>query len=343
MYCDKCGAQLPDDAVFCSKCGNRVKTASQQNVAISQNGQQNTTQTRPIIAQSGVTELKCPGCGAPIKPTQGEMVVTCEYCGTSVTLGNTGWTNVSRHTMLNLSVEDTNQLHEIIKKHLDKGLLGRHMFEESKEEELTLTYVPYWIVPTGANSSFKYLNVAAEVGTLAMDAAIMGVADDAMGGRGGGMGGGMIDGMMIGGMMSGGMGGNNAIRGGTFSQNYQFPVLAIKDRPHLQPDSYNFKLDQRIDFNNSKIMKSIKVLNGDIDEDTSKEMAKTLVSQVQEIVIKQKHHHLEALQTQCNTGTPELLHVPIWQGKYTHKKREYYVIVDGSDGQVMKTDIEKLK
>jgi hypothetical protein len=61
-----------------------------------------------------------------------------------------------------------------------------------------------------------------------MDAAIMGVADDAMGGRGGGMGGGMIDGMMIGGMMSGGMGGNNAIRGGTFSQNYQFPVLQLK-------------------------------------------------------------------------------------------------------------------
>jgi hypothetical protein len=102
-------------------------------------------------------------------------------------------------------------------------------------------------------------------------------------------------------------------------------------------------LDQRIDFDQTKIMKSLKVLNGDVDEDTSKEMAKTLVSQLQETIIRQKHHHLEALQTQCDVGTPELLHVPIWQGKYSHKKKEFYVIVDGSDGQVMKTDLEKVK
>ncbi|MHB1439161.1 MAG: zinc-ribbon domain-containing protein [Cuniculiplasma sp.] len=343
MFCTKCGAQLPDDAVFCSKCGNKVGNASSNAQNRVGNGSTPNGSARTVVAASGVTELKCPGCGAPIKPVQGEAVITCEYCGTSVTLGNTGWTNVSRHTMLNLTVQDTDLLRQIIKKHLDKGILERHTFEESKEEELTLTYVPYWIVPTGANSSFKYLNVAAEVGTLAMDAAVMGVADEAMGGRGGGMGGGMIDGMMIGGMIGGGMGGNNAIRGGTFSQNYEFPVLAIKDKPHLQPDSYHFKLDQRIDFDQTKIMKSLKVLNGDVDEDTSKEMAKTLVSQLQETIIRQKHHHLEALQTQCDVGTPELLHVPIWQGKYSHKKKEFYVIVDGSDGQVMKTDLEKVK
>jgi DNA-directed RNA polymerase subunit RPC12/RpoP len=343
MFCDKCGTQLPNDAIYCSKCGNKVGNTSPNTSESSGIKQPDNGDNRNVIASNGVTELKCPGCGAPIKPALGEMVITCQYCGTSVSLSNLGWKDVSKHSMLNLTVTDTDQLRQIIKKHLDKGLFERHLFEESKEEELTLTYIPYWIVPTGANSSYKYLNVAAEVGTLAMDAAVMGVADDAMGGRSGGMGGGMIDGMMIGGMMGGGMGGNNAIRGGTFSQNYEFPVVAKKDKPHLQPDSYHFKLDQRISFDPNKILKSIKVLNGDIDEDTSKEMAKTLVAQVQEQEIRAKHHHIESLQTNCNTGTPELLHVPIWQGKYSHKKKEFYVIVDGFEGQVIKTDIEKMK
>ena len=27
MFCNKCGAQLNDNAVFCTKCGNRVQAA----------------------------------------------------------------------------------------------------------------------------------------------------------------------------------------------------------------------------------------------------------------------------------------------------------------------------
>ena len=341
MYCQKCGTQLPDNAMFCSKCGSKVGNLGTQE-APQQQSQRQQEQSN-IIAANGVTELKCPGCGAPIKPAAGESVVTCEYCGTSVTLGNLGWKNVSKHSMLNITVTDTEEVRKIIRKDLDRGLFDRHMFEESKEEELAITYVPYWIVPTSANSNFKYLDMAAEVGTLAMDAAIMGAANEAMGGGGRGMGGGMIDGMMIGGMMGGGMGGNNAIRGGTFSQNYQFPVLALKEQTHLQPENYLFKLEQRTNYDPSKVMKSIKVLNGDIDEDTSKQMAKSLVAQAQENTIRGKHHHLESLQTNCDTGTPELLHVPIWQAKYSHKKREYWIVVDGSNGTVMKTDAQKLK
>ena len=100
MYCIKCGAQLPDDAKFCYKCG------AVQNVPGNQGGQQQTQQpakavspSRNVIAASTVTELKCPGCGAPIKPQFGEMVITCQYCGTSVSLASSGWENIQRHTM----------------------------------------------------------------------------------------------------------------------------------------------------------------------------------------------------------------------------------------------------
>ena len=333
MYCIKCGSENPDNAAFCYKCGTKIGNV--------QAGTQGTTSTQPgsqreTIASSGVTELKCPGCGAPIKPQQGEAVLTCEYCGKSISLGNSGWQNVSKHSMLSLQIDDSEKLIQIIKRHMDHGLMERHSFEESKEESSELSYVPYWIVPVSSNSSYKFLGMGAEIGTLAMDAAIMGAAGEM--GRGRGMGGGMMDGFLIGGVMGGGMGGNNAIRGASYSHNYELPVVSLKGREHLQPISYSFNLGARKDFDKSKIVNSIKVLNGDIDEDTARTLAKTYADQEQEKAIRARHHHLEALQTQSSPGTPELLHVPVWVAKYTGKKRSFTFVIDGSNGAVIKAD-----
>ena len=337
MFCVKCGTELPDDAVFCSKCGNRMNQASGNPAG--QNTPQNSGDSqRQTLASSGVTELKCPGCGAPIKPQQGETVMTCEYCGSSVSLGNLGWQNVSKHSMLSITIDDGEKLKLIVRKHMDHGLMERHAFEESKEESSELSYVPYWIVPVSATSSYKYLDMAAEMGNLAMDAAMMGAAEE-MGGRSNGMGSGMMDGMFIGGMMGGGMmGGNNAIRGGTFSHNYDCPVVSIKGREHLQPISYTFDLEHRSQFDRSKIMNSIKILNGDIDESTAKNMAQSFTNQEQEKLIREKHHHIQSLNTQSQPGTPELLHVPVWISKYSGKKKSFTIVVDASNGNVIKSE-----
>ncbi len=92
MYCHNCGTQLPDDAAFCVKCGTSTGL----------NTVKPTASAGPVIAPSGVESLKCPSCGAPIAPKFGEMVITCEYCGTGVTLGSQGWTNIQKSTMLAL-------------------------------------------------------------------------------------------------------------------------------------------------------------------------------------------------------------------------------------------------
>src|SRR6058998_2799017 len=54
----------------------------------------------PVTAPSAATSLKCPSCAAPIAPKFGEMTITCEYCGSSITLGSGGWSNIQKQTIL---------------------------------------------------------------------------------------------------------------------------------------------------------------------------------------------------------------------------------------------------
>src|SRR6059036_3162894 len=95
MYCMKCGAQLPDDAVFCSRCG--ASQSNQGRIAQQSGSLSNSVQ---VLAPSTATSLKCPSCGAPIAPKFGEMIITCEYCGSSITLGSSGWSNIQKQTIL---------------------------------------------------------------------------------------------------------------------------------------------------------------------------------------------------------------------------------------------------
>jgi DNA-directed RNA polymerase subunit RPC12/RpoP len=82
MFCPRCGAQLPDDAGFCFKCGAKVGLVTGQ-------GQPKPQQASEVLAPQGATSMKCPSCGAPITPKFGEMLITCEYCGSSVSSTST--------------------------------------------------------------------------------------------------------------------------------------------------------------------------------------------------------------------------------------------------------------
>jgi len=138
-----------------------------------------------VLAPSGATSLKCPSCGAPIAPKFGEMVITCEYCGSGVTLGDQGWTGIQKQTMLPIKLGDVDQVNAIITPLMDKGLLHRHLHEDSTQEEMNLSYVPYWVVSVSARTTIVAANVAAQMGQTATTAALMGVILGAWEGGGG--------------------------------------------------------------------------------------------------------------------------------------------------------------
>lgn len=335
MYCIKCGSQLPDDASYCIKCGTKQQQSqASPSTQPAQPTQSTTTQS------SDVKEIKCPSCGAPISPKFGEMVITCEYCGSSVTLENSGWKNIARHTMLPITIVDKDDVTANLRKMMDKGLLHRHLQESSTLEELSLSMIPYWIIPVTARTNLVATDIAAEVGSIATTAALFGVMGGAMGGGGGygsrgggGFGGGMMDGMLMGSMLGGGMmGSQNTKKAYTIDSSYNCPVIALKALTMYQPHNYEFALDGRVDFDPKKIPKSVKVLNGDVNEDSAKNQAKTIADQLQSEKAHSKYHMIQQMQTEEDVASGELLHAPIWFVKYDHKGKKIILVVDANSG-----------
>jgi len=327
MFCPKCGAQLPDDAGFCYKCGTKVGNAAQQEQKSSQD----------VIAPTGATSLKCPSCGAPISPKFGEMFVTCEYCGSSVSLGNEGWKSINKHTMLPVKISQQDDVMKEIHGLMDRGLLHRHLQESSTLEEVNLAMVPYWLIPVSARTSLVAVDMAAEAGSIATTAALAGIMGGAIGGgrRGGGFGGGgLVTGMMLGTMMGGGGfggGGQGTRRAYQMDNDYNFPIVGLKALTDYQPKDYQFNLADRVIFDEAKV-KGMKVLNGDVGEEIAKSQAKTLVDQLQSQKAHEAHHMVQQLTTESDVGDAELLHAPVWFARYDHKNGKIVLVIDANSG-----------
>lgn len=330
MYCFKCGSQLPDDATFCSKCGTRTIGSSQGNSSQQSSASVPAAQ---VLAPSTATSLKCPSCGAPIAPKFGEMIITCEYCGASVTLGTGGWANIQKQTMLPLKLQTNDDISARVKSMMDTGLLHRHLQESSTLEEMSLSVVPYWLVATSARTSLIASDMVAQGATIATTAALVGVMAGMGGGRRGGfgLGGPLLTGAMLGGMMGGGMG-QGQRKAIEMDENYNFPIIALKALTSYQPRDYQFSLADRTLFDISQYPKGIKVLNGDINEDTARYQARALVDQLQSQKAHAKYHMIQQMQTQIDVSDSELLHVPIWFVRYDHKGSKIVLVVDGNSG-----------
>ena len=291
------------------------------------------------IAGPQVSEMKCPGCGAPIKPQFGEMVVTCEYCGSSITLHNDGWRGVEKHTMLPVKLQTKESALSLIKSLMDRGLLRKHLEEESVNEEMTLSVVPYWIVPVSARTSYSAVDAAAEVGSIATTAALFGLMGGAFGGggRNSGFGTGMMEGAMFGGMAMGGFGGGggNTVRSYSLDANYQFPVIAMKALAEYQPKDYAFAMQERVSFTTSSIPKFAKILNGDVGQDAAKNDAKTGVEQLQYQKAHKQHHMIQKINTQSDVSDPELMHAPVWLARFDHKGKKIVIVLDANSGGVI--------
>ena len=145
----------------------------------------------------------------------------------------------------------------------------------------------------------------------------------------------MVTGMMLGTMMGGGMGGGQGQRRAYQMDNdYNYPVVAMKALTEYQPKDYQFNLADRTLFDATKV-KGLKVLNGDVGEDTAKYQAKTMVDQLQSEKAHAAHHMIQQMSTDSDLGEAELLHVPVWFAKYDHKGKKIILVIDGNSSGII--------
>jgi hypothetical protein len=324
LYCPKCGTQLPDSAEFCMKCGTNIATAKQVKPS---------SPERHVLASSEAKALNCPSCGAPLTPQFGEMVITCEYCGTGVSLSSEGWKNIQKQSMLPVKFSERAQVETEMHSLMDRGLLHRHLQEDSNLEELNLSLVPYWIVDVSARTSILASDVLMDVGKVATTAALFGLMGAGMGGRGRNFGGPMLTGALLGTAMTGG--GRSSTKSYDFADNYNFPIVALKSLSAHQPKEYQFNLAERAIFDVSKMPKGIKILNGDVGEEAAKFQAKSLVTQLQSDKAHSKYHMIQKMQSEVDVSEAELLHAPIWFARYDWKGKKIALVIDANSGRVI--------
>jgi Double zinc ribbon len=324
IYCMKCGNQLPDDARFCAKCGTAVGGGGAASGPAAPPAA--APSAGPTIAPSGAQELKCPACGAPIKPDFGEMVISCEYCGGTVTLGGAGWKQLSKHTMLSLSVADRDAALKAVHDWVDTGFLHRHAFEESKVTEERLTFVPFWVFPTTATTTYQYQDAAVSIGSTVGTMAAGALLGEALGGRRGNVA--VVP--ILGGSVV------NATRSDTISGQYEFPVVAVKSMTEYQPKDYTFALVDRTVFDKKSVPAGAPVLNGDLGEDAGQNTAKAYVQQLASEAAHKKHSMVSNLKCDVQVSEGELVHVPIWYFALEHKGGRTVVLVDGHSGRVIR-------
>ncbi len=325
IYCIKCGGQLPDDARFCARCGTPVAGAGAAGGASSASA---APAAGPTVAPAGVQELKCPSCGAPIKPVFGEMVITCDYCGGTVSLGGAGWKEISKHTMLPLTVVDQAAALASVHTFVDhESIFHRHLFEQSTVAEAKLSYVPFWVVPASASTTYQYQAVAASVGATVGTIAAAELLGGAMGGGRNSM---SVIPIMAGPVV-------NPTRSETISGSYEYPVVAVKSLGHYQPKDYQFQMDSRALFDRKAIPSGTPVLNGDLGEEAARLAAKAYVEQLQSETAHKKHSMVSNLSTRVDISEGELLHVPIWYFALERKGAKTVVIIDASAGRVIRT------
>ena len=101
-----------------------------------------------------ISEINCPNCGAPLNVNSGELVSTCRYCGyTSVVGANTPFQ--LEHSLI-FNNFDIGRITQDLQNWMRGGFMKPgDLAKKSKITMLELRYLPFWLVPLTATSSYE--------------------------------------------------------------------------------------------------------------------------------------------------------------------------------------------
>lgn len=99
-------------------------------------------------------DVKCHNCGAPLTLKAGEVVITCEYCGTAFNVAS-GKDFFLEHSIIPSSF-DEQRIRDIVKNWMGSGPLKPVNLEKrARITDMGLTFLPFYIVHTNVKTTYK--------------------------------------------------------------------------------------------------------------------------------------------------------------------------------------------
>jgi len=269
----------------------------------------------------------CTNCGAPLNLTQEDLVVTCRYCGFTMTVATRE--EIKKHSMLENRLF-SQQAVEAAQKYMDKGIFRVGVSKDASITNVKLRYVPFWVCSANANTSFKGVTGTGIMGEIhqAQEA----TSDKRSSGLA------KFGKLMLAGAKAYAETQQKDRRPRTisysFSNNYIWPTLA-RQTMISEIDYYDVPATRKIPFNVGKIQPDAEFLNIELNEEEAKAKVKSEVEAKERLIASGKVDTLETCNTNVVLGEAELVHAPVWFVHYMLKGENYVIAVDGCEGKVL--------
>jgi DNA-directed RNA polymerase subunit RPC12/RpoP len=281
----------------------------------------------PVQKPAQPPPTNCTRCGAPLSVTQEDLVVTCRYCGFTMTVATRE--EIKRHSMLENRLF-AQQAVEAAQKYMDKGLLRVGVSKEASITNVKLRYVPFWVCSANANTFFRGVTGSGIMGEIhqAQEA----VTDKRAGGF-----------KKFGKLVLAGAKAYSEMQqkdrkpqtvSYSFSNNYIWPTLA-RQTMISEINYYDVPAARKIPFDVGKIPPDAEFLNIELNEEEAKTKVKSEVEAKERLIASGKVDTLENCNVNVVLGEAELVHAPVWFVHYTLKGENYVIAVDGCEGKVL--------
>ena len=269
------------------------------------------------MTESKLTK-NCTNCGAVLKLSPENIVITCEYCGETY---DVNFTKVAGHKMI--PTKSQKEVHANVLEFLKKN---RTDVNSISIDEVKANYLPYWIVPFKSHTEFY----GVQRGSVTRHRTKTRTVTDS----------------------------NGKKRTETYQEAYQVTVwkdmtgnfsrngnLNVIARKHTAFYGYSefnstLFLDNLVDFDFNKVKEvNSEFINAEVEAHEAQMEAYGDIENKNRSIAASKLHKLVRCDSEITVQNPLYVHTPLWSVRYRLNDKVYKVSVAGDSGKVIKGEV----
>ena len=282
-------------------------------------------QAKTMPAREVITS--CTKCGAPISPSQEDLIVTCRYCGYTISVATQD--EIKQHSMLENHLL-TQQAVEAAQKYMDKGLLRSGVSKNAQISNVKLRYIPFWVFPSSTTTQLSGVTGQGIAGELHQAQEALSDKKSSKLSKFGKL---VIAGASAyAEMQQKDRKPRNVVL--SFSNYYVWPMLARKTMIN-EINFYDVPAARKIPFDVGRIPSDAEFLNTEFNEAEARGRVKPEVEAKERLIASGKVDILQSCSTNVTIGDGELVHAPVWFVQYSLGGDNYVILVDSCEGKVL--------